>query len=185
VEVLLKTDPKPAITQPSEWYTASLNYLADTEKLINAAQSLDKLTASVRKAARTLTDADGATFVLRDGDQCYYLDEDAITPLWKGQRFPMCACISGWVMVHGKPAVIEDIYKDPRVPIDAYKVTFVKSLAMVPIGKGKPIGAIGNYWATQRKPGDEEVTVLQVLADMTAAALQDHLYVELQQKVAV
>ena len=42
-----------------------------------------------------LVGADGATFVLRDGDCCYYVDEDAISPLWKGQRFPLEACISG------------------------------------------------------------------------------------------
>ncbi len=45
--------------------------------------------AVVRHAARELTGADGATFVLRDADKCFYADEDAIAPLWKGQRFPM------------------------------------------------------------------------------------------------
>src|SRR4029453_17950738 len=61
----------------------------------------------VRRSARQLTGADGATCVLRDGDKCHYADEDAITPLWKGQRFPMSAGISGWEMLHRQPAVIE------------------------------------------------------------------------------
>ena len=30
---------------------------------------------------------------LREGR---YADEDAIGKLWKGQRFPMSTCISGW-----------------------------------------------------------------------------------------
>jgi hypothetical protein len=40
----------------------------------------------VRAAARRLTGADGATFVLRGGAQCHYADEDATSPLRKGQR---------------------------------------------------------------------------------------------------
>jgi hypothetical protein len=54
--------------------------------------------------------------VLRDNGYCYYADENAISPLWKGKRFPMEACISGWAMLNRKPAVIEDIYQDARIP---------------------------------------------------------------------
>src|ERR1043165_3508667 len=105
-----------------------------------------------RRAARALTGADGATFVLRDGDRCYYADEDAIAPLWKGQRFPMSACISGWAMLHRQPAIIEDIYSDDRIPHDAYRPTFVKSLLMVPVRAEDPVAAIGAYWADERDP---------------------------------
>ena len=115
------------------------------EKLVGAVQQLSqaqrRLTPSppiVREAARELTGADGATFVLRDGDQCYYADENAIGPLWKGKRFPIDACISGWVMRNGRPAMIEDIYGDTRISVDAYRSTFVKSLAMVPIRRDGP-----------------------------------------------
>ncbi len=58
----------------------------------------------VRHAARELVDAEGATFVLRDEGQCYYVDEDAIQPLWRGQRLPLDACISGWAMLHSEQA---------------------------------------------------------------------------------
>ena len=65
---------------------------------LSLARDLQTVTAIVAGAARELTGADGATFVLREGEQCYYADEDAIAPLWKGRRFPLSACISGWVM---------------------------------------------------------------------------------------
>src|SRR4029453_8196129 len=74
------------------------------------ARNLGTVQEIVRRSARQLTGADGATFVLRDGDKCHYADEDAITPLWKGQQFPMSACISGWAMIPRQPAVIPDIY---------------------------------------------------------------------------
>ena len=51
--------------------------------LVREVQDIQQI---VRSAARRLARADGATFVLRDGDQCFYADEDAISPLWKGQR---------------------------------------------------------------------------------------------------
>jgi signal transduction histidine kinase len=152
---------------------------------LSHAHSIEAIMAIVRVAARELTGADGATFVLRDGDQCYYAEENAIAPLWKGKRFPMSACISGWAMIHAKSAVIEDIYKDPRIPADAYRPTFVKSLAMVPIRRSSPIGAIGNYWATRRKPTEAEVGILQALADTTSVAVQNaELYGQLQAKIA-
>lgn len=152
---------------------------------LSLARSLDQVTAVVRRAARELTGADGATFVLRERDLCYYVDEDAIAPLWKGSRFPMSTCVSGWVMLHRQPAVIEDIELDPRIPVDAYRPTFVRSLAMVPIRTSAPIGAIGNYWAERRRPSDEQVQLLQALADSTSCAMESvQLYLELEHRVA-
>jgi GAF domain-containing protein len=138
---------------------------------LSRASSLLTVQTIVRRAARDLTGADGATFVLRDGDQCFYADEDAIGPLWKGARFDMRTCISGWVMRQRSAVVIEDVYADPRIPFEVYRRTFVKSLAMVPICAAAPVGAIGTYWATPHRPGEEEMALLQALADRAADAL--------------
>jgi signal transduction histidine kinase len=159
--------------------------LVDAIQRLSLARTLEEVQAIVRTSARSLTGADGATFVLREGSQCYYADEDAISPLWKGQRFPLEACISGWAMLNRKAAVIEDIYADDRIPHDAYRPTFVKSLAMVPIRTLDPVGAIGNYWATEHRPTDEELELLRGLADSTAVAMENvHVYQELERRVA-
>lgn len=151
---------------------------------LSLVRSLEGIMSVVRHAARELSGADGATFVLRESDQCFYADEDAIGPLWKGQRFPMSACISGWAMIHREPAVIPDIYQDARVPVDAYRPTFVKSLVMVPIRNENPIGAIGTYWASEHVASAEEVQVLQSLANTTAVAMENvRVYTELEQRV--
>ena len=182
--------PSPHAHQSDNAVTRSAWYLAAMERLVTVVQDLSQahdhaaIAAIVRDAARELTRADGATFVLRDGEQCHYVDENAISPLWKGRRFPMSACISGWVMLNAQPTVVEDIYGDPRIPVDAYRPTFVKSLAMVPIRRKAPIGAIGNYWATRHRPTEEEVAILQALADTTSVALRNaDLYAELQGQV--
>jgi two-component system CheB/CheR fusion protein len=125
----------------------------------------------VRRAARELTGADGVTFVLRKGNHCYYADEDAIGPLWKGRQFPIETCISGWAMLNRQHVVIPDIYSDDRIPHDAYRPTFVKSLMMVPVRREDPIAAIGAYWAAYHVATPMEIGVLQSLADAAALAL--------------
>lgn len=137
-------------------YSEGAQSLVQVVQKLSSARSLEDITCLVRTAAREIADADGATFVLNDNDAfCFYADEDAISPLWKGQRFPQATCVSGWAMQHHEAVIIEDIYKDPRVPIDAYRPTFVKSLTMMPIRKDSPLGAIGTYWKETHRPSDE------------------------------
>lgn len=148
-----------------------LRRLAEVVEQIAAVHDLPGLMAIVRRAVRELTGADGATLVMRDNGYCHYVDEDAIGPLWKGQRFPLESCISGWTMLHAEAVVIEDIYADPRIPYAAYRPTFVKSLSMVPIGRITPVGAIGSYWATPHKASVEELELQQALADAMSVGL--------------
>lgn len=166
-------------------YVLGMKHLVSVVQRLSLARNLETIMAIVRRAVRDLTGADGATFVLRHDGQCYYADEDAISPLWKGKRFPLQACISGWTMLNRKAAVVEDIYADPRIPHDAYRPTFVKSLVMTPIRTAAPIGAIGAYWAMRRKPTAEEVELLQALADSTSIAMEAvDLFTHLEHRVA-
>ncbi len=162
----------------------STDYLIDVVQQLSLARDLETVMSIVRSAARELTGADGATLVLRDNGKCYYVEENAISPLWKGLRFPMETCISGWAMLNKQAVAIEDIYVDDRIPHDAYRPTFVKSLAMVPIRTAEPIGAIGNYWASHHVATADELKLLQSLADITAVTLENvTLYAELEQRV--
>jgi two-component system CheB/CheR fusion protein len=145
-------------------------------------RSLEEITQIVRGAARRLTGSDGATFVLKEEGFCHYVDEDAISPLWKGKKFPTSVCLSGWSMIHKKSLAIADIYQDPRVPIDAYRPTFVKSLVMVPIQQSSPIGAIGTYWATKHVASEAEIATLQALADTVAVAMENVNLVQSQSR---
>lgn len=148
------------------------------------ARDVAAVQAVVREAARQLCGADGATLVLKDGDRCYYADEDAIAPLWKGQRLPLEACIGGWTMLNRQAAAIPDIYADDRILHDIYRPTFVKSLAMVPIRAADPLGAIGNYWAEPHRPTEEEMRLLQALATSTAVAM-DRIAINLELETRV
>jgi signal transduction histidine kinase len=161
-----------------------LMLFAKTVQELSLARDIETVMKVVKTAARQLTGADGASFILREGDNCYYADEDALSPLWKGQRFPMANCVSGWVMEQKQPAVIPDIYIDERVPHEAYRPTFVKSLAIVPIRTLAPIGAIGIYWGREYRPTEGEVQLLQSLADSTSVTLENvGVYAELERRV--
>lgn len=161
------------IARPEHLSANATDMLLEVVQKLSLAKDLETIMYIVRRAARQLSSSDGATFVLKDGDMCYYAAEDAIAPLWQGKRFPMTICVSGWVVKHRQPVVIEDIYNDSRVPIEAYRPTFVKSLAMVPIRTFDPIGAIGTYWAEKYRPSAEQMAMLQALADSTSVAMRN------------
>jgi signal transduction histidine kinase len=147
--------------------------LLDAVTALASARDENSVFAVVRAAARALSSADGVTFVLKQGAYCYYAEEDAISPLWKGKRFPMEASISGWAMLNRQHVVISDIYTDDRIPHEAYRPTFVKSLVMVPVRREDPIAAIGAYWASNHEATPAEVGLLQCLADAAALALSN------------
>jgi PAS domain S-box-containing protein len=87
-----------------------LQRLARAVQELSAARDLDAVTAVVRTAARDLVGADGATFVLRDGDQRHHVDEEPIAP--------------------------------------------------------------GVYWADVRDVGEDDLRILQALADATSTAME-------------
>jgi signal transduction histidine kinase len=138
---------------------------------LSFARKIDQVSAVVRRSVRQMTGADGVTFVLKDRDECFYADEDAIRPLWKGRRFPLSRCISGWVMTNRQTAIIPDIYLDDRVPHDAYRPTFVQSLMMVPIRQEDPVAAIGVYWAHRHEATASEQQMVQAIANGAALAM--------------
>lgn len=138
---------------------------------MSMALGIDEIMIVLRQSVRELIGADGLSLVLRENDKCYYADEDAIAPLWKGQRFPLESCISGWAMKHAELVVIEDIYQDDRTPRAAYQDTFVKSLVVVPVRNEDPVGAIEAYWAKAGLPSDEAVRLLRRLANSAAVAM--------------
>jgi signal transduction histidine kinase len=126
----------------------------------------------VATSTRRYVGADGATVVMRDGDRCRYLEEDAIGALWKGRDFLAEECVSGWAMLQGRQVVIPDIRDEPRIPRPLYDATFVRSLVMTPIAcAGEVVGALGAYWSQPRTPSDAECAVLAAIANSAALAL--------------
>jgi signal transduction histidine kinase len=142
------------------------------------ARNTEEAVSTLRETARNVIGCEGIAIILKDGDLCHYVEEDAIGPLWKGQKFPAVACVSGWSMRNKATAVIPDIWADDRIPYELYAGTFVRAMAMTPVRSDAPIGAIGAYWSQPYTPADWEVEVLEALAEAAATALDNAALIE-------
>lgn len=146
--------------------------LIDALAQLAAAQSIDNLVTTLRGTARAIAAADGITVVRRMGDRVAYVAEDAASPLWTGQDFPIESCISGIAMIEDRAILIPDIFADPRVPHAAYATTFARSMAMFPIGMGSPQMAMGAYWRTVGPIDPDAVAFLSSLARCATVAFE-------------
>jgi diguanylate cyclase (GGDEF)-like protein len=182
------TPTSPALLMPDE--VDSSRYCQGLEHLVTVLQKLsqrrppDEVITLACRAARTLARSDGAAIILNDAGWCHYIEEDCITPLWKGRRVSSNECLSGWVMHHKRGMIIEDVSADSRVSPQAYAETFVRGLAMFPIRTLDPMGAVAIYWSRPYSPTPREVQLLRILADTTAVAMENaQVYAELEQRV--
>lgn len=150
-----------------------LRGLVDAVERLAGARAIEDVVEVIRTTARRLIGSDGIAVILRDGDFCHYVEEDAVDALWKGQRFPLTSCVSGWAMLNCATAVIPDVSRDPRVPFHLYRDTFVRGMVMVPVHVADPIGAIGAYWSEPHDPSDEARETLETLARAAATAIEN------------
>lgn len=146
--------------------------LRASEQLV-VARSIDEVVEVLRQTARAALGAEGIAVVLNDGDQCFYVAEDAVSPLWPGRRFNANECVSGWAMHHGETVAIADIRTDPRIPQDVYRQTFVRSLIFAPIGRPAPIAALGAYWSDVRSHDRATIDRLEGLARLATLAIEN------------
>lgn len=144
--------------------------LERTAAMLADARSEEEVIGLLRLTARRIAGSDGIAVVLREGETCRYVAEDAIEPLWRGCRFPLDACVSGWAMRHDETVVISDIAVDPRVPTPAYTNKAICSLAMVPIGTPEPVAALGAYWCAMVLLDPTTLTRLETLARQAGEA---------------
>jgi GAF domain-containing protein len=142
-----------------------------TERLADTS-TLAEILEILRSSARAILRCDGVTVVLREGDMVHYVGEDAIAPLWSGQRFPINNCVSGIAMLERQMVVIPDIRQDSRVPLNAYLSTFVASMAMAPIGRGEPVAAVGAYWRSAQPIEEDALVLLDMLAKGATGQLE-------------
>ncbi|HET7707916.1 MAG TPA: GAF domain-containing protein [Sphingomicrobium sp.] len=169
-----KPEPPPAIDEfAGRVRQTRANQLVDAIESLAGAGGVEDIVATLRSTVRRLLGADGITVILREAEQCWYVEEDAMGPLWKGQRFPLTSCISGWAMVHKQTVIIEDIRHDDRIPQELYADTFVRALLMVPVRSDDPIGAIGAYWSEPYRATDSQVRTLERLARAAATAMEN------------
>jgi signal transduction histidine kinase len=157
----------------------SLNTQSGTLLLLQATHALlrardfESVMATLLPIGRKITGAQGITFIVQEHDLCFCADEDAIQPLWKGSRFQSDHCIEGLAILNKQPICIEDIYTDERIVSGMYQASFIKSATAIPVNNSNLTGAIGIYWADAHASSGEELAILQALAAIAGAALEN------------
>lgn len=173
------------ISKMSEPRFCELSTMSSIIQKLSNTTNLTQVARIVSNAARHMCEADAATFIVKQGDQCVYADEDAPATLWKGREFPMAECISGWVMKHRVPSMIKHMDGDARVPARENNDMELTSMVMVPIGTKRVVGAIGVYWSEEHVVSDMQLETLKSLGDLTAMAMKNvHLTADLKEKQA-
>ena len=157
--------------------------LRTSEQLV-AARSMDEVVDVLRQTARAAIGAEGIAIVLEEDGRCFYVAEDAIAPLWQGRRFDADACISGWAMRHGETVAISDVLADTRIPQEAYRPTFVRSLVLAPIGRPRAIAALGAYWSDVRTHDRGTVDRLEGLARLASLAIENARLIQARDRAA-
>jgi signal transduction histidine kinase len=157
----------------------NLSTPSGTTLLLQATQTLlqardnDRVMATVLSVTRKITGAQGAVFIVYEGEQCFFADEDATQPLWKDLYFPIHQRIEGLALQNKQTLCVEDIYTDDRIKPEIYRSTFIRSLTVVPFDRASSTGAIGIYWPDIHRSSDEEIAMLQSLAGIATAALEN------------
>ena len=145
--------------------------LARTIGSLTAAGSKADVIRIVKANTRRFMAADGIAIILLDGKYCHYVEEDAETPLWKGQRIMISKCPAGRSMTSSETVIIEDVNGGEGSRTSAYEGTFVKSAIIVPVFDGEDAAAIGVYWSEARRPTPSDVAAAETLGHAVSASL--------------
>jgi GAF domain-containing protein len=130
------------------------------------------LVAALLAHARFLAGADGVAIARREDEDVRYIAEDAMAPLWAGRVFPIDYSVSGTAMLQNRPILIPDVHADRRVPLPAYESTFVRRVAVFPIGTPRPLLALGACWSEAGPIPHQAVDTLTSLAAAARRALE-------------
>jgi len=172
--------------QRSAWYATAMEQLVPVVDALTHARDIGTIATLISDFARKIAESDGATFVLReDGGMGHCVAESAETPQWTGKRFPLETALTGRVILSGEPLTIADTNNHPWVKPGTFDPAILTSLAVVPIRRTKPIGAICLYWrGHEHVPAPEELAILQALADLTSIAWENvRLLGDLEDKI--
>ncbi|MBN1608601.1 MAG: PAS domain-containing protein [Polyangiaceae bacterium] len=154
-------------------FSVQLEQVARAVQELSRARSVECIVELVCRAARSLTDSDGAAVAFREGHSCRYLDENAVEPLWKGQQFELEGDVVGFAIEQRQCAFIGDIHTDERFSRDRFRSTFVHSVLVVPLGLDEPVGTVEALWATAHHGSADETGLLRVIANAAYVALEN------------
>ena len=162
--------------------TKLLSRLLEVTRNLSTTVDLETYLQSILSAATELTESETASLMEYDEASKQlrfkyvpWFHREAIS----SAKVPVSASIAGWIFLHVKPLVIDDVKSDPRhyKKIDELANFTTRSLLGVPlILHGRPIGVFEIF----NKAGgasytEEDIFIVETLASLVTAALQTDL----------
>jgi diguanylate cyclase (GGDEF)-like protein/PAS domain S-box-containing protein len=152
--------------------SAELGRLVDVVQDLSLARNAARIVEIIQKAGKSLLRADAAFLLLRNAAHWYYADDANVAAPGAQEGRSAGSFLAGLVMASGEKLSVADLGADARIPAALTSALRMKSALVVPIRPSDPVGAIGVYWAQRHLPGDDELRLLQALAEAAACACE-------------
>lgn len=161
-----------------------LSMLNDLSRIISSTLALDRIMDKVVSASVKAIGAEQGTVHLlqqtesTDPFRTFVRKGDQATPEWK---YRLDDVLSGWMLKHRKPLLINDFEREPLVKSSRAMSTHIRSVLSMPlICKGKMIGMLNLF---NKKAGEgftkDDLRLLSIIAGQSAQAIENaRLYEE-------
>jgi diguanylate cyclase (GGDEF)-like protein/PAS domain S-box-containing protein len=158
-----------------------LERIIQTQRDVAAASlDLDSVMQLICERTQELTDADGATVLLVDGDEFVHAAATGYLSTVVGERVPMDS-LTGWVYRNNQPVICNEARSDDRVSPLAEE-RGIRAMVVVPLRRGE--NTIAMLAVASRKPdsfGEEDLQTLELLLVVLSAAMSHAAEFEAQQ----
>jgi PAS domain S-box-containing protein len=151
--------------------------LNEASKVINSTLDTNEILQSILAQMNELLNAEAISIALVDkqrNELVYEVAEGIGSDKILGLRLPSNQGVSGWVMEHGRPALVQDTRNDPRFYRQADKRTGHDTTAMVcaPLQvKGEVLGTIQAINPKQGTFTENDLQLMVNLANLAGSAL--------------
>jgi len=149
--------------------------------------NLDELLDYISSQIQKLLEVEAAMVIMLDEEkrELYFktaAHEDLATKKrMKEVRFPAGRGISSWVIEHGKPLIVEDVYNDPRFysGVDQQMGLVTRNMLQVPlVGKEKIIGTLCAINKKRGKFDETDIEFLSMIASTVNLSIENASYSE-------
>jgi len=157
----------------------------DMAKALTSTLQLDQVLKTVMEKVQELLAPDTWSLLLVDektSELYFQIATGEAASKLKDVRLKMGQGIAGWVAQSGVASIVPDVSKDPRFSgqVDAMTKMRTHSIICVPIrGKERVLGVIEIINLVGKREFDQEdMTLLQAMADYSAIALENAIHVQ-------
>ncbi|HYE23859.1 MAG TPA: sensor domain-containing diguanylate cyclase [Clostridia bacterium] len=168
-----------------------LEIFHDVAKALTSSLNLDSVLQTIMEKMAAYFRPDTWSLLMTDEekDELYFAIAvgDAADSL-KTVRLRVGEGIAGWVARHGEPLIVPDVYNDPRFAkrIDEMTKWQTRSIICIPLAsRQRVLGVIQLINVDMSHFGDNELLLLQALADYAAIAIENARSVEKIQELTI